>query len=234
MKEITLTKGMSTIVDDESFDKFGHLKWHTSTGGYAVRRNRIKGTNKRETKYLHREIMNCPDGMVVDHINGNALDNRKCNLRICTNKENFFNSTKPSNYNGNDCSSNYKGVSITKRNRYESKITHNDNDYFIGNFSKEEDAALAYNRKAKELFGEFAWLNRIEDDGRELKTVLEEKKTSKYKGVSKIKDSHKFSAQIHIGRKKYHLGRFSTEKEAAIAYNEFILKHQLKRELNIV
>ena len=89
MKYIELSgrrgKGHSTKVDDSIFTKYGHLAWHLSDTGYAVRRSR-EGTIR-----LHRLVAEVPEDKVVDHLNGNKLDNRKNNLRVCTQKENAQN-----------------------------------------------------------------------------------------------------------------------------------------------
>lgn len=104
---------------------------------------------------MHREIMNAPKGMVVDHIDGNGLNNRKSNLRICTQAQNNLNSRPKRN-----CSSRYKGVSFYKRDKiWQVQIFHNSRTIFLGRFDDEIEAALAYDRKAAELFGEFAYLN---------------------------------------------------------------------------
>jgi hypothetical protein len=72
------------IVDSDDFEKFGHLRWHLSDTGYATRKN-------GKVQKLHRLIMGNPVGMVVDHLNGNKLDCRKSNLRVCTPAENSRN-----------------------------------------------------------------------------------------------------------------------------------------------
>ena len=75
---IQLTQDKTTIVDDDDFVRFGHLRWHYSHGR-AMRRN---GWKNKTNQWLHREIMGNPDGLIVDHINGNHHDNRLENLRI--------------------------------------------------------------------------------------------------------------------------------------------------------
>jgi len=98
--------------------------------------------------------------MVVDHINHNTLDNRRFNLRICTKGQNNMN-RKP--YIGK--SSQYKGVIWAKHiKKWTSKIEKDTIVHHLGTFDREEDAARAYNKKAKELFKEFAYLNEIRDD----------------------------------------------------------------------
>lgn len=89
---------------------------------------------------------------MVDHINGNKLDNRKSNLRICTDAENARNSSKKSG--------NFKGVQWrSDKHKFRARIMDNGKEIFIGYFTNEIEAAKAYDTKAKELFGEFARLN---------------------------------------------------------------------------
>lgn len=89
MKIISLSgkrgKNKSTIVDDSTFKKYGHLSWYLSDTGYAVRK-----TNEGFMR-LHRLVAETPEGMVTDHLNGDKLDNRKSNLRVCTQKDNVRN-----------------------------------------------------------------------------------------------------------------------------------------------
>jgi hypothetical protein len=100
--------------------------------------------------------MNAPEGMVVDHINHNGLDNRKVNLRFATRAENARYARKTKN----KFSSNYKGVHYIKRaKRWRTMITFEDKTIYIGQFRDEISAAKAYDRAAKKYFGEFACLN---------------------------------------------------------------------------
>lgn len=89
MKKIILSgkrgERKSVIVDDDDYEKYNHLRWHLSDTGYAVRRHR------GETYRLHRLVMECSEGMVIDHLNGDKLDCRKSNLRVCTQTENAKN-----------------------------------------------------------------------------------------------------------------------------------------------
>jgi hypothetical protein len=111
-------------------------------------------------KYLHRAIMNCPKSMVVDHINGNTLDNRKSNLRICSKKENQYNQKK---HKGNRHSK-FKGVTFRKELKqkpWEAFIYKDYKSKRLGYFATEQEAALAYNKAANKAYGEFAKLNEI-------------------------------------------------------------------------
>jgi len=105
---------------------------------------------------MHRQIMNCPMDMVIDHINHNGLDNRRANLRLATRQQNSWNIKKRPGKK----SSQFKGVSFCKRDkRWEAYIIYGKKHIFIGRYDDEETAARAYDTKAKELFGEFAYPN---------------------------------------------------------------------------
>lgn len=152
MKEIPLTQGFVTIVDDAQYDRLAHHKYYYSRG-YAVRMDVVDG--KRKMLWMHREIMRTPEGMETDHINGDRLDNRVANLRICTTTQNQQNRKMKKN---NSCG--YKGVSWEKaRNKWVAKIRHNAHTLHLGYFKNPRSAALAYDRAAREYFGEFARTN---------------------------------------------------------------------------
>jgi hypothetical protein len=103
---------------------------------------------------MHREIAGAPKGMVVDHIDGNELNNRRSNLRVCTVSQNHQNRRRTWGR------SRYKGVCfLKKRNKWKAEIMVNRKHIHIGCFDEEEEAAKAYDKKAAELFGEFAYFN---------------------------------------------------------------------------
>jgi hypothetical protein len=106
--------------------------------------------------YLHRVLMNCPANEVVDHINGDTTDNRRSNLRVCSNVMNTKNLKKQAN----GITSKYKGVSYYKKgNNWEVSV----GGLYIGRFKSEVEAALAYNESATSYFGKYARLNVIEE-----------------------------------------------------------------------
>lgn len=107
--------------------------------------------------YLHRLIAGARKGEVVDHINGNSLDNRKANLRICTKAENSRNrKLGPTNKSG------FKGVSWEAHTgKWRAKIGTDHKQITIGRFDTKEDAARAYNEAAIKYHGPFARLNQI-------------------------------------------------------------------------
>ena len=110
----------------------------------------------KEGKFLHRLILNTPKGLLVDHINGNSLDNRRCNLRVCTNAQNQWNTAKKSN-----STQKYKGVRKTKSGKYEARIRCGEGKRLhLGTYPTIEEAVEAYNTKALELHGDFAYLNK--------------------------------------------------------------------------
>src|SRR5687768_11145590 len=95
-KQISLTQGKFATVDDADFDHLNQWKWHFSHYGYA-RRTTSSRFGRQKFIFMHREIMQAPDGMDVDHINCNKLDNRRQNLRLCTRADNLRNRNKQSN-----------------------------------------------------------------------------------------------------------------------------------------
>ena len=152
MKTIPLTQGKFAIVDDEDYDGLSTFHWRatkTKSGGYAARRGRDP------VVYMHRQIMDAPKGMYVDHINHVQHDNRKVNLRVCTNSQNMQNGLKHKNG-----SSRYKGVYWYKPSKkWRAMIRVHGKGIHIGYFIDEVNAAKAYDEKAMQLFGEFAQLN---------------------------------------------------------------------------
>jgi hypothetical protein len=155
-KEIPLTRGKIAIVDDEDYEYLSKHKWYAiNSGGYATRAYMEDG--KKIVVRMHRLIMNVPEDLVVDHIDGNTLNNQKANLRICTRAENCRNR----GINKNNTSG-YKGVYWNKsKKRWAASIRYNRKRVNCGHYKCEHEAAAAYNLKAIELFGEYAWLNEI-------------------------------------------------------------------------
>lgn len=150
--EIATTKGLTTnaMVSDEDLNMLSQFKWYLDSKGYAYMTKRF-GMGIRKTTRMHRLIMNAPKGMSVDHINGNTLDNRRENLRICSHTENLKNLKKPKNNK-----SGIKGVSwYPKSNKWRAVITSNGKFYHLGLFADKMKAKEAYDTKAKELYGEF-------------------------------------------------------------------------------
>ena len=106
---------------------------------------------------MHRVITDCPDGMVVDHINDDALDNRRSNLRVCTQQDNIRNGIKCRRRLGKRTRSKYKGAHFHgPTGRWQARIVVSGRQISLGYFDHEIDAAKAYDEAAYEMFGEFA------------------------------------------------------------------------------
>jgi len=149
MKQIQLTQGKVALVDDEDYEYLNQWKWHYSLG-YAVRT-----FSDKKTIWMHRLILNTPDNLQTDHINGNGLDNQKKNLRACNHSENQRNKKRRA-----DNTSGYIGVSWRKQNRkWEAYIRVLGVRKHINYFLVKEDAARAYDESARKHFGIFARLN---------------------------------------------------------------------------
>lgn len=154
MKKIPLTQGKFAIVDDDMFEELSKFKWHFSRFGYAVRK---PYSGRGKNFYMHRVIAGTPEGMSTDHINGDKLDNRRSNLRICSTSSNMRNRGKQNNN-----TSGYKGVFWSiPAGRWRAQIVVNKKSIHLGLYDTTEEAASAYNVAAKEYFGEFANLNEI-------------------------------------------------------------------------
>jgi len=154
MKEIQLTQGKVAIIDDEDLEKVYQYKWCACKGGktfYAQRNIKING--KYTMVSMHRFIMDYPIGLQVDHINHNGLDNRKENLRVCNAAQNQWNQKSRT-----DNASGFRGVSLFGK-KWRAHIRISSKKIYLGSFNAKEEAAFAYDKKAVELFGEFACLN---------------------------------------------------------------------------
>lgn len=159
-RKIELTKNKYCIVDSDDFEILNQFNWcaiQKRDVFYAGRG--IWQTNTKTTKivYMHKIILKTT--LMVDHINGNTLDNRRSNLRICTNQENLRNSKLQKN-----STTGFKGVykrKDLKSKPYAASIKSNGKTKHLGYFSTKELAAIAYNEAAIKYFGEFARLNVI-------------------------------------------------------------------------
>ncbi len=153
MRRIRLTQGKYTLIDNEDFERLNLQKWYFHSTGYAVRTD---NKNKKGI-YLHRFILNTSKKIETDHINGNKLDNRKSNLRVCTMMQNRKNRRK-------QCGvySNYKGVYWSKGSKkWFVSITSNKKRFYLGLFKNKIKAAIAYDKKSLEVHREFAKPNFI-------------------------------------------------------------------------
>jgi hypothetical protein len=155
MMEIPLTQGIVALVDDEDYEALSQFKWHTERSGdrFYARRKITVGPGRQDNVRMHHSIMETTDQ--VDHENGNGLDNRRANLRLASQAQNQQNrGISKANSSG------FKGVSWNKRKqRWIAYIHVGGKQHYLGAFSTPEQAALAYDRAAREKFGEFAHCN---------------------------------------------------------------------------
>jgi len=159
-RRIPLTRGKYAIVDPDDFERLNKYKWQASKGSdtfYAARSTWDKVNKKKRTIKMHREILNPPHPLVVDHINHSGLDNRKANLRPATKSQNCIN--KPIRKKKN-AHSKYHGVTFQKSNKkWQAQIRAKGRPRIIGYFENEIDAAREYDKAAQKFHGEFAVLN---------------------------------------------------------------------------
>jgi len=153
MKEIPLTQSKIAIVDDDMFEELSKHKWYFE-GRYAARISSLH-LGKQKLIRMHRTICSTPDGMETDHINGDKLDNRRENLRICTRAENSRNKRKRAHN-----TSGYKGVYWYKQDKkWEAQIEIEGKNIHLGYFEDLLNAARAYDAAAIKLHGSFARTN---------------------------------------------------------------------------
>lgn len=152
-KRIILTNGMVAYVDAADYEEISRYTWHFAGGGYAGR------FEQRKLIMMHRQIMNPPEGMIVDHIHGNRLDNTRAHLRVCTLLENARNRSKRA-----DATSRYIGVWYDKkRERWITKIRVAGVQKYVGSFADGEEAARAHDHAAVLYLDDFARLNFPEE-----------------------------------------------------------------------
>jgi hypothetical protein len=168
MREIQLTQGKVALVSDKDYKYLIQWKWHARRSKhdktyYASRGTCMKG--KKGVLSMHRVVMNAQKGQMVDHIDRNGLNNQRENLRFCThgqNRVNAFTSTpKTSKYVGVHLSTQGKKGKSYIYTCWVASITKDNKFQRIGNYKTEDEAALAYNIKAIEYFGEFANVNKV-------------------------------------------------------------------------
>lgn len=202
---IPLTKDRFTIVDIIDYDYLNQFKWHFDR--YAVR---------NPTTYMHRVIAQRMGfdiyNKAIDHVNRNKLDNRRDNIRVATPSQNLMNQNKWKNK-----TSRYKGVSWNaRRKKWQVFIRHK----YLGNYKTEKQAAAAYDKAAKELFGDYACVNNVNCNFIDSRGQLLSTNTSGFRGVHWSNRRSKWIVKIIIKNKEYYLGQYDNKLNAAKVYNE--------------
>lgn len=224
-------------VSEEDFSRVNKHRWlaHKSPNTYYAK-SYIDG----KYVYMHRFIMDAPDGMDVDHKDGNGLNNVRDNISVVPHAINMLNQKKHKSL-----SSEYKGVSYVKHNSTDKKwlasISYNLQRTKIGYYTDPREAAMDYDRCAIYFHGEYASLNFPElmdfymsDLHERLEPILNPapKGTSVYTGVQWDKHKDRWRAKVSVGGKKITIGYFKDEKECAIAFDKYVIEHKLGRKLN--
>ncbi len=165
VKQIPLTQCKIALVDEKDYERVSQFKWYAhksnNTTFYAVRNSSTSGGKKRARIYMHRFILGLTrSNILADHKDRDGLNNQRKNLRITDKKGNAGNTVmKPKKY------SSFKGVCFRNdTNKWIAHIHINMIQKNLGNFVSEKEAALAYNRAARQHFGKFALLNEIPND----------------------------------------------------------------------
>ena len=169
MKKIPLTQGKYAIVDDGDYPYLSRFDWYASEyKGIERVQLRLRGLNNtnqlsqslsKVTIYIEQFIMRAKNGCVYIHLNKNGLDVRKENLVLSSIQHALQRGKKREN-----TTSQYKGVCFNKKhkgNKWLAQVCKNNKHYSVGYFLTEAEAGLAYNKKAKELYGELAYQNKI-------------------------------------------------------------------------
>lgn len=162
---IPLTRGLTTVIDFDDFEKVRGFSWHAHThrNSFCAARTEYVSTTYKKTIRMHRELLGATPKQEVDHKDGDALDNRKTNLRLCTQAQNGCNTRLRINN-----TSGFKGVRWHNTGKnWQAYVQRNRPKQFfhLGLFSSAIAAAKAYDQKARELFGDFANLNFKESGG---------------------------------------------------------------------
>lgn len=207
-----------TIIDEDDYDRVTAHTWHPLWDAryerWGVTRHRKSHEIGPNTVWLHRFITHAPKGVEVDHIDGDPLNNSKSNLRLCSHTENLWN--RPARKGGK---SEFKGVCLSPHGGWDVSITAHNHRRRIGSFHDERDAARAYDIAARELHGQFAYVNLPDAPEDWLPMPRVRRVSSRFRGVSWSKKASKWAATIVKNKKQIWLGCFDDEREAAQAYD---------------
>lgn len=227
-----LGSGTCALVDDEYHVMLSQFRWRW-TSGYAVS-GYYEGSSHKTRKWIsapmHRVVMNAEHGQIIDHVNGNRLDNRKCNLRLVTNQENLRNMRVDARKTSLS-TSRFKGVARRARfsPSWAAKIMVDYKFLSLGSFKCELAAALAYNTAALRIFGSHACINPMTEEEIKIARSYDHSKhprkknttiKSKYRGVSMDSATGRWFSYVIVNKRQNYAGSFVMECDAAMAYNK--------------
>ena len=164
MKTIPLTQNKYALVDDEDYEYLSKWKWHAHKGSskytyYAVRTSYDNG--KTQVR-MHREIVlryTANNKEEIDHVDRDGLNNKKCNLRICSISENNFNrrnwGSLPKGIKLNKSTYKKKNGEIKEYLKYQARISVNGKSVHLGNYNNLENAIDSYNNASKKYYPEY-------------------------------------------------------------------------------
>jgi hypothetical protein len=157
MAELKTTCGTAFIVDADISEQVGHLSWKLDKDGYVIRKTTVGGKHGRTIR-LHRTVLECSNpAILVDHKDGNKLDNRRDNLRLASKAQNSQNCSKRPNH-----TSQFRGVTWNRAaGKWQASLKANGQSYYLGLFIDESEAGRAYNQAAIQRHKEFARINPI-------------------------------------------------------------------------
>lgn len=228
MKEIKINDDVVMMVDDEDYDYLMLYDIYLNQHGYPYckPKPKYKKMGLFSSKLAHSVLLDKGvkgRKIVIDHIDGNKLNNQKSNLRVCTHTDNMRNRKPQCIYANKEVASKYKGVYWFKEQEiWRVQVYVNGKRKPYGLFTNEIAASNCYNYYAKESFGEFALLNDCPYMPKEewQQYMRGTKRSSKYIGVCYSKNDKKWIAQICHNYHRTRIGSFDTEIEAVIAYNQ--------------
>lgn len=223
MREIELVNGRGiALVDDEDYERLSQHRWFYHHHGYAVRNDYSNGHKNGKTIFMHHDVIGRPsNGLEVDHINRNGLDNQKRNLRIATRGQNTQNTLREKR---TATASRFRGVTRDVRTgRWRAQLFVNKKHMLHLSFTDEVEAAHAYDSAVRHFFGEFAIVN-FPGDVRPFVPPPPHKQTSRFRGVS-LDRPGKWRARLYRGSRTLYSETFASEVEAARAYDVAARKH---------
>lgn len=154
---IPLSKGKSAVIDAADWPIVSGHRWRLllTQRGACYAQTVINVNGERRNLFLHRLLMNPPDGLEVDHKDRNGLNCRRENMRLATRAQNCWNRRRP-----RDGSNPYRGVyQLKTQKQWNARICVQGRKIYLGYFESAEEAARAYDSAAREHHGEFATLN---------------------------------------------------------------------------